>query len=209
MKVILLQEVKGKGGEGDVVDVARGFAVNYLFPRKMAVEATNGNVKQLEQRRHNIRMREEDRIAEAERIAEALDGTSVSITAKVGEEGRLYGSVTSTMIEDAIEQTLDVNVNRRKIDVHGHIKEVGEHEVTVQVYRDIKAQVTVNVIGEGVEPNPLLAEALAEDSVETAEPKAEAADSEEAEEAPSTEEASDETEVEQPGVTDDEATSGE
>ncbi len=93
MKVILLQELKGRGGEGDVIDVARGFAVNYLFPRNVAIEATPGNLKQLESRMHNIRKRDEARVAEASDLAAALDGKSVGIEAKVGEEGRLYGSV--------------------------------------------------------------------------------------------------------------------
>jgi len=149
MKVILTQEVKGKGGEGDVVDVARGFAVNYLFPRKMAIEATAGNLKQLDQRVHNIRTREEARVAEAQAIADSLDGKTVKIEAKVGEEGRLFGSVTSHMIEEAILAQLDADVDRRKVDAHGHIKEAGEHPVTVQVYRDIKAEVIVKVVPEG------------------------------------------------------------
>ena len=85
MKVILLQELKGRGGEGDVVEVARGFAVNYLLPRKVAIEATSGNLKQLEQRRHNIQKREEQRIGDAESMRSALDGKAVTIVAKVGE----------------------------------------------------------------------------------------------------------------------------
>jgi large subunit ribosomal protein L9 len=149
MKVILTQEVKGKGGEGDVVEVARGYAVNFLFPRDMAIEATPGNLKQLEARMGNIKKREEARVDDAESLASALDGKSVKIGAKVGEEGRLFGSVTSHMIEDAIEEQLDVEVDRRKIDVQGHIKEVGDHDVTVQVYREIKATVTVKVVSEG------------------------------------------------------------
>jgi large subunit ribosomal protein L9 len=149
MKVILTQEVKGKGGEGDVVEVARGYAVNFLFPRDMAIEATPGNLKQLESRKGNIRKREESRVDDAESLAAALDGKDVTISAKVGEEGRLFGSVTSQMIEDAIEEQLDVDVDRRKIDVHSHIKEIGDHDVTVQVYREIKATVTVKVVSEG------------------------------------------------------------
>lgn len=150
MKVILTQEVKGKGGEGDVVEVARGYAVNYLFPRGFAVEATPGSVKQLEARRHNIKRREESRISEAQAVADSLEGKSVSISAKVGEEGRLFGSVTSNMIEEAIAEQLDVEVDRRKIDAHGHIKEIGDHMITVQVYRDIRASVEVKVVAEGV-----------------------------------------------------------
>jgi len=152
MKVILTQEVKGKGGEGDVVDVARGYAVNFLFPRGMAIEATPGNIKQLEARMHNIRRREEGRITDAQSMADALEGKTVTITAKVGEEGRLFGSVTSPMIEEAIAEQLEIDVDRRKIDVHGHIKEVGTHTVTVQIYRDIRAEVSVDVVAEGFVP---------------------------------------------------------
>lgn len=151
MKVILLQELKGRGGEGDVIEVARGFAVNYLLPRKVAIEATSGNLKQLEQRRHNIQKREEQRIGSAESLRAALDGKSVTIGAKVGEEGRLFGSITSPMVEEAIREQLGAEVDRRKIETHGHIKEVGPHVVDITVYRDVKAQVTVNVVAEGAQ----------------------------------------------------------
>lgn len=149
MKVILTQEVKGKGGEGDVIDVARGYAVNYLFPRRMAIEASSGNLKQLEQRMHNVKARETSRLTDAGSIAAALEGKVVRIEAKVGEEGRLYGSITSQMIEDAIASQLDLAVDRKKMDVHGHIKSTGEHPVQVHVYRDVKATVMVHVVAEG------------------------------------------------------------
>ena len=103
MKVILLQELKGKGGEGDVVDVAPGFANNYLLPQKLAILATKGNLKQLEQRKHNIAKREENRIADAEKMKAALEGATVKVEAKVGEEGQLFGSVTAVMVADAIK----------------------------------------------------------------------------------------------------------
>jgi large subunit ribosomal protein L9 len=159
MKVILLQELKGRGGEGDVIEVARGFAVNYLLPRKVAIEATSGNVKQLEQRRHNIQKREETRIGSAESLRSALDGKTVTIAAKVGEEGRLFGSITSLMVEEAIKEQLGVEVDRRKIETHGHIKEVGQHVVDISVYRDMKAHVTVDVTAEGASiPSTIVAE---------------------------------------------------
>jgi large subunit ribosomal protein L9 len=180
MKVILTQELKGKGGEGDVVDVARGYAVNYLLPRKLAIEATPGNLKQLDARKGNILKREESRIGEARTLAERLEGGRVTIEAKAGEEGRLFGSVTSPMIVDAIATQLDAEVDRRKVDVHGHIKELGEHTITVQVYRDIKTEVTVVVVPEGgvveqAEPTveeviaAVEAEEAAEDDTEAAE----------------------------------------
>lgn len=159
MKVILLQELKGRGGEGDIIEVAQGFAVNYLLPRKIAIQATSGNVKQLEQRMHNISKREEQRVSDAGSLAAALEGKKVTISAKVGEEGRLFGSVTTSMIEEAISEQLGVEVDRRKIETHGHIKEAGPHAVAVAVYRDVKAQLTVDVVAEGAAvPETVVAE---------------------------------------------------
>ena len=151
MKVILLTELKGRGGEGDVVEVKNGFAVNYLFPRKMALEATPGNLKQLEQRMHNIKKREDVRLAEAGDFRNLLNGKEVTITVKVGDAGRLFGSVTPMMIAEAIKEQLDVEVDRRKIETRGSIKTTGEHAAEISVYRDIRADFTVNVIGEGLE----------------------------------------------------------
>ena len=116
MKVILLSELKGKGGEGDVIDVADGFANNYLFPQGIAVAATKGNLKQLEQRKHNIATREESRIAEANKNKEILENASVKVEARVGEEGVLFGSVTAAMIADAINEQVGLDVDRRRID---------------------------------------------------------------------------------------------
>jgi len=152
MKVILTNEVKGRGAEGDVVDVARGFAVNYLFPRDMAIPATSGNLKQLEQRMHNIRKRDESAVEGANAVFNALDGKTVTVTAKVGEEGKLFGSVTSMMVEEAIREQLGQEVDRKRIETHGHIKEAGEHGVDILIYRDIKASVIVNVVAEGAIP---------------------------------------------------------
>lgn len=158
MKVILLQELKGRGGEGDVVEVARGFAVNYLLPRKIAIEATSGNIKQLEQRRHNIQKREDARMGDASGLAGKLEGATVTVYAKVGDEGRLFGSVTTPMVEDAIREQLGIEVDRRKIETHGHIKDIGPHTVDVQLYRDVKAQITVNVVPEGTVAETVVAE---------------------------------------------------
>ena len=86
MKVILLGELRGKGGEGDIVEVAQGYAENFLFPNKIAQPATPGNIKQLEERRHNIAKREEQRIADANATKAALDGKLVTVDARIGEE---------------------------------------------------------------------------------------------------------------------------
>lgn len=151
MKVILLKELKGKGGEGDVIDVARGFANNYLLTQGYAVLATKGNLKQLEQRKHNIAKREETRIANAEALKAKLDDLKVVVDAQVGEEGQLFGSVTSTMVADAIQAAVDAEIDKRRVELGKPIKVAGVHPVTVSIYRDIKATVQV-VVGREDEP---------------------------------------------------------
>ena len=203
MKVILLQELKGRGGEGDVIDVARGFAVNYLLPRKIAIEATSGNLKQLGQRKHNIEKREETRLGDASAVQAALDGKTVTIAAKVGEEGRLFGSVTSLMIEGAVADQLGVTVDHRKIETHGHIKEVGPHTVDISVYRDVKAQLVVEVVPEGFVPTTKVAEvegisAEGTPFVEVVEETADESDEAVADEALAEVEAADEAAAEEP-----------
>ncbi len=154
MKVILLEELPGKGGEGDVVEVARGFANNYLLRRGIAVLATKGNLKQLEQRRKNIAKREEVRIADATALKEKLESATLTVKAKVGDEGILFGSVTAQMIADAVKEALDVEIDRRRIDVRKAIKVVGEHTVEVSLYRDIKAALKLNVVDEAAQAAP-------------------------------------------------------
>ncbi|HEX9092741.1 MAG TPA: 50S ribosomal protein L9 [Coriobacteriia bacterium] len=149
MKVILTAEVKGKGHEGDVVEVARGYAVNYLLPRKMAIEATSGNLKQLDARMSNIQKRNEARRTAAEGLAEALNGKSIVIEAKSGDEGRLFGSVTTLMIEEAIAAQLGQDVDHKRMDLSRPIKALGDHPVRVSVFGDVKAEVVVRVVPEG------------------------------------------------------------
>lgn len=185
MKVILTQEVKGKGREGDVVDVATGFAVNYLLPRKMAVEATKGNMKQLEARQGNIAKRLTERRQAAGQAAHAIEGKIVVIEAKAGDEGRLFGSVTSTMIEDAVADQLGVEVDRRRMDVHGTIKTLGDHVVTVAVFEDVKADLTVRVVAVGQADQAMTEpamEAQEAEVAEAAEPVAEGEDASAADE---------------------------
>lgn len=148
MKVILLEEVRGKGGEGDVVEVARGFANNYLLPKGMAMKATPGNMKQLEQRRNNIAKREEVRVANAEALKEQLEGTQIVVKARVGEEGQLFGSVTTQMVVDGIKEEKDLDIDRRRVDIRQAIKHVGEHEVEISLYREIRAIVKIVVVDE-------------------------------------------------------------
>lgn len=145
MKVILLKELKGKGGEGDIIEVAPGFANNYLLTQGYAILATKGNLKQLEQRKHNIAKREEKRIADAEALKAQLEGAKVKVDAQVGEEGQLFGSVTAQMIADAIKEATGAEVDKRRIELNRPIKTAGEHDVTISIYREIKTVVKLQV----------------------------------------------------------------
>ena len=169
MKVILLGEIKGKGGEGDVVEVAQGYAENYLFPKKLAVAATKGNLKQLEERRNNIAKREAVRIADANKVKETLEGKQITVDVKVGDEGILFGSVTAAMIADAIKDQLGVEVDRKRVELGKPIKVAGAHEVAISLYREIRANVVV-LVGITAE------EAAAEEAEEAVEAEDEAAE---------------------------------
>ncbi len=169
MKVILLDEVHGKGGEGDVVEVARGFANNYLFKKGLAMRATPGNLKQLELRRKNIAKREEVRINSAQTRKGQLEAMRIVVRTRVGEEGHLFGSITSSMIADAIAEQNEagLTVDRRRIEIHKPIKKVGQYEVEISLYRDIKATIKVDVVDEDA---PI--EEKKDESVETKEAEA-------------------------------------
>jgi large subunit ribosomal protein L9 len=198
MKVILTQEVKGKGHEGDVVDVARGYAVNYLLPRKMAIEASTGNIKQLAARMANIQKRNDDRRSEAEGVAGAVNGRTVVIEAKAGDEGKLFGSVTTLMIEEAIAAQLDVDVDHRRMDLRRPIKTLGDYPVVVSVYGEVKAEVLVRVVGEGggTAATAVEAPAVAEATPDSNEADVDAEAEAESPEAVEAEEPSDEDEPE-------------
>lgn len=168
MKVVLLGEIKGKGGEGDVIDVAQGYAENYLIPQKLAVAATKGNLKQLEERRNNIEKREAVRLADANALKAKLDGQKVAVDAKVGEEGVLFGSVTAAMIVDAIKAELDVEIDRKRVELGKPIKVAGSHEVEISIYREIKASIVVLVGVEEQAEETVEAEETAEVETEAA-----------------------------------------
>ena len=173
MKVILLGELRGKGGEGDVVDVAQGYAENYLFRNKIAQPATPCNLKQLEQRRDSIAKREAERISNAEATKAVLDEKLVKVDAKIGEEGQLFGSVTSQQIVEAIKAQLGVDVDRKRIVRGATIKTAGRHAVEINLYRDINAKVVVIVGDEPVAEEPAAEEAAEPEATEAADEAAE------------------------------------
>ncbi|MFO7785799.1 MAG: 50S ribosomal protein L9 [Thermodesulfobacteriota bacterium] len=144
MKVILKNDIEDLGWEGDLVDVAKGYARNYLIPRGLALEATGRNIKMFEQMKRKIEVRKLKAREEAEQFRDRLAGMTVAISQKAGEEGKLYGSVTSMDVAAELEKQ-GVVVDRRKILLDKPIKTVGEYEVPVKIYQEVSGQIKVVV----------------------------------------------------------------
>lgn len=146
MKVILLQDVKKIGSKGEVIKVAEGYARNFLFPRKLAVEATEGHLKDLEQKKASEVRKKAQLHEEAKQLAEKLEALSVKITTKVGEGGRLFGSITSKDIADAIKLQHKIDIDKKKIILDNPVKSLGTYTVAIKLHPEIQAKVTVQVV---------------------------------------------------------------
>ena len=144
MKVILLQDVKGVGKKDTIVNAADGYARNFLFPQKLAVEATPGAMKGIEKMRKAEADREADRRAQATETAGRLRGKVINMQVKCGAQGRLYGSITSAEVAAELEKQHGVKIDKRDIKCE-NIRTVGDVEIEVRVYKDINAKMTVHV----------------------------------------------------------------
>ena len=170
MDVILLRDVEKVGLRGDVVSVARGYARNYLFPRRLAEEATRARVAELRKREAQLARHEAKTAEEARAIAKTLSRTELRFDVKAGPTGSLFGSVTPTDIADELWRLAKVRVDRRKIGIDA-IKRIGRYSVPIDVFQDIEVEVRTLVVPEGGElPSDEELEAL-----ESAERKAEGA----------------------------------
>ncbi len=148
MQIILTKEVPSLGGEGDVVKVAQGYATNYLIPNGLAVIATSGNLKQLEHKRESINKRRVALKAQAEEEKSKIHEKKVTIIAKAGEEGRLYGSITTKDMAAAIEKDLGLEVDRRRIEPNHPIKQIGDTTIKIRLYPEVEAKVLIKVESE-------------------------------------------------------------
>ena len=147
MKVILLEDVRGSGKAGEVVNVSDGYARNMLIPRKLAVEATAQNMKQLEKKKEAEKKKFEEEKAAALELRTKLEGTVITLKTKAGENGKVFGSVTSKDIADALkEQGFDVD--KKKIQLDSPIKTIGETTVNVKLFTEITGKVKVNVVSD-------------------------------------------------------------
>jgi large subunit ribosomal protein L9 len=147
MEVILREDVEKLGNRGQVVKVAPGYARNFLLPKRLAVAATDSNRKIVEQERQ-AHLRKEAKVkSESEDLAKLLNGVSVTISQKAGENDQLFGSVTVKDVADALAAK-NYTIDRRKIQLEEPIKHLGEFKVPVRLHKDVTAEVTVNVIKE-------------------------------------------------------------
>lgn len=145
VKVIFLQDVKGQGNAGDVKDVSEGYARNYLLPRKLAVEATEANLRALQTRVEHRKAQEAERLRQAKETADKLSGLVVEITAKSGENGRLFGAVTGKQIAEALA-VQGLKVDKRKIELEEPIRHPGTVTVRVRLHPEVTADIRVRVL---------------------------------------------------------------
>jgi large subunit ribosomal protein L9 len=148
MDVILRDHVENVGRRGEVVKVADGYARNYLLPRKLALPATPGNLKQIERERVKLDAKEAEEKTAAEAIAARMAGLETVISRKVGETEALYGSVTTADIADAIASH-GFDIDKRKVGLREPIKKLGEYTVPIKLHRDVVVQLPVKVVAEG------------------------------------------------------------
>lgn len=145
MKVILIDEVRGLGGRGDLVNVRDGYARNYLLPKQLAREATPGNLKAAETERKKWAALTNQEKAAAQKLADELKGVTVVVRKRVGETGTLFGSVTSNDIADALAGR-GFEIDKRRIELTHPIKTLGSQQVEIRLHREVDAEITIEVI---------------------------------------------------------------
>ncbi|TCP20032.1 LSU ribosomal protein L9P [Scopulibacillus darangshiensis] len=144
MKVIFLENVKGKGNKGEVKNVSEGYARNFLFPKSLAVEANKGNMKQLEIKKKGEEKKAEEVRDQANNLKETIENLNIELKAKSGEGGRLFGSITSKQIAQALKQK-DIKVDKRKIELNEPIRTLGYTDVPIKLHPKVTAVLKVHV----------------------------------------------------------------
>jgi large subunit ribosomal protein L9 len=147
MKVIFLKDVKGQGKKGEVKNVSEGYAQNFLIPRGLVSLATDGNMKTLDNQTAAEERRKAQEKADAEALGKKLEATTVTLKAKAGEGGRLFGAITSKQVAEAVQKT-GVKIDKRKIELQEPIRTLGVTKVTVKLHPEVKATLSVQVTEE-------------------------------------------------------------
>jgi large subunit ribosomal protein L9 len=150
MKVILKQNVEKIGKIGDVVEVSDGFARNYLFPRSKAISYTKGNFRHIEDLKKKELAKKEKYVNEAKELAEKINNISLEIKVNAGEEGKLFGSVTSKDITELILKEYNIEIDKKKVDLKEPLKKLGFHTVPINLYKDVVPLIKVNLISNSV-----------------------------------------------------------
>lgn len=145
MKVIFLKDVKGKGKKGDVKNVADGYAQNFLIKQGLAVEANSANVSSLNAQKKKEEKLSAEELAEAKKLKEVLEQLTVELSAKSGEGGRLFGSITSKQIAEALQKVNGIKIDKRKIELEDAIRALGYTKVPVKLHTEVTATLNVHV----------------------------------------------------------------
>ena len=149
MKVILLEDVKGTGKKGQIINVSDGHAKNFLIPKKLAAEATPAALKEWEKQKKDAEQKRQGEIAAAQELGKKLEKFPVKIPMKVGENGKMFGSVSNKEIAAAVSSQAGIEIDKKKIVLNDPIKTIGVHKVAVKLYADIAAQLSVEIVAEG------------------------------------------------------------
>lgn len=148
MKVILLKDIKNVGDENEIVDVSEGYARNYLLPKKLAVIATPTAIADLERNRKKIEQKLEAKKKSLIELAKKLEETPIELYARVGENNKLFGSITAHDVAEAIKQKFGVDLDKRKIHLEQHIKTLGTYQATIKLLSEVEAKVQILVLAE-------------------------------------------------------------
>jgi large subunit ribosomal protein L9 len=144
MKIIFLEDVKGKGQKGEVKNVSEGYARNYLLKNNLAIEANKGNMKSLEKQQESEDRQVEKELEHAEKFKSELENLTIELSAKAGENGRLFGAVTNKQIAEQLKQ-MNLKIDKRKIDMDEPIRSLGYTNVKVKVHKEVIATLKVHV----------------------------------------------------------------
>ena len=148
MKLILLEDVKGVGKKGDIVNKNDGYAINFLIPKKLAVEATNAHLNDLELKKKSEAKRKKEELEEAQRLGAELNDKVVKVKVKAGENGKVFGSVTNKEIASALLEQTGMDIDKKKISFDDPIKMVGRRIVKVKLHPQVTVELTVEIAGE-------------------------------------------------------------
>lgn len=146
MKIILLKDVKGLGKKGELVNAKDGYARNYIIPKGLGKEATDGNVKVLKEQKKAKKIRQQEELSEAKDLADKMSKLTVEIKSKAGENGKLFGSITTKDIAKELNKQHKIKVDKRKMKLDGNIKTLGARFIEVKIHPKVTAKVKVNVL---------------------------------------------------------------